>query len=231
MRRSALPVLAYRKNGRPIHPIRGGSEPPNQPAPANQLSDRPEGVSEDDWKALGDPGNAALVRERARATAAEQALAAERAKNIPKPAPKPPDPAPKPDEKPDPNDVGELIRRHVEAALTPFRDAEAARQATQAAERIRDAVQSAAKARFHDPGDAITQIDLSSLTDGQGRADEAKVKAALDDLLTRKPYLGKAVDTRRRGTPGSPVGATPNGNAKSLEDRVKEQLALMNRGR
>jgi hypothetical protein len=96
--------VGYRRDGRPIWPILGGSEPPNQPpAPAPPAPvppapsppappaapEKPDGVTDAEWAALGDPGKNAIVRERQRAAAAEQALAAERARNTPRPPTRP----------------------------------------------------------------------------------------------------------------------------------------------
>lgn len=228
--RTKAPIvpLGYRKNGRAIWPIIGGSEPPNQPptpAPTPPAAERPEGVSESEWAALGDPGRTALTREREARRTAEQALAAARATpppTPPKPAP-PADPPKGPDGKPD---IAALIEQAVTAATAPLLEAQAQRDAEAAATVIRDAVTGAASARFHDATDALAQVDLTTLTDGNGRPDEQKITAALDELLTRKPHLGKAVDNRRQAPPGSPIGATP-GAAAPLDDRVKATLARM----
>jgi hypothetical protein len=226
----ALRPVGYRKNGRAIFPVLGGSEPPNQspanpPNPPASPAEKPDGVTDAEWAALGDPGKAAIVRERQRATAAEQALAAARA-NPPTPPklvpPKPIEP-PKPGE---PVDIAAQIRAGIEAAMAPLLERDATREASQAAEKIREAVTTAASERFHDASDALAQIDLTTLTDGEGKADPAKVTAALDDLLTRKPHLGKAVDNRRRAADGSLIGGAPGAEAP-LDDRVKATLARM----
>jgi hypothetical protein len=197
---------------------------PGQP----DISQKPDGVSDAEWAALGDPGKNAIVRERQRAAAAEQALAAERAKNTSKP--KPPEP-PKPADPPKTGtdgqpDIAALIQQAVQAATAPLLEAQVQRDAESAATRIRDAVMTAAGTRFHDPTDALAHIDLTTLTDGNGQVDQQKVTAALDDLLTRKPHLGKVVDTRRQAPPGTPIGSASN-PAAPLDDRVKATLARM----
>lgn len=212
----------------------GGGNPPAPTPPTDNggqppAGDRPDGVSEAEWNALGDPGKAALVRERAARTAAEQALAAARAATPPpKPgppaAPKPTDPPKTADGEPD---IAAMIRSAVEAATAPLLEAQAQRDAEAAATVIRDAVTTAASARFHDASDALAQVDLASLTDGNGRPDEQKITAALDDLLARKPHLGRAVDNRRQAPPGSAIGAGNGGAAAPLDDRVKATLARM----
>jgi len=222
--------LGYRKNGAPIWPILGGSEPPNQP----DITTRPEGVAQDEWDALADPGKRAVVRERtaraeaetARASekqareAAEQALAAAKAAGTKT------DPPKGGGQTGDPGDVAEQIRLGIETAMAPYRERDQQREAAEAAQKVRDAVTQAAGERFHDAGDAVAQLDLTTLIDSQGRADTAKVDDALTKLLERKPYLGKAVDSRRRASDGSLIGGSGGGTA-SLEDRVKAQLALM----
>jgi hypothetical protein len=144
--RPIVPV-GYRKNGRPIMPILGGSEPPNQPTPAPAppapsptppaAPEKPDGVTDAEWAALGDPGKSALVRERQRAQAAETALAAARAgqPQPPKPAPpKPADPPPKgPDGQPD---IAAMIQQAVQAAVNPLLERDATREAVEAAEKV-----------------------------------------------------------------------------------------------
>lgn len=235
-----LRPLGYRKNGRAIWPILGGSEPVNQPPPTPPAPPsppasspaRPEGISEAEWAALGDPGKTALVREREARRSAEQALAAARATPPAPPAtPAPPAP-PKPTEVPKgPDgqpDIAAIVQQAVAAATAPIVEAQAQREAAEAAQKVRDAVAQAAGERFHDAADAVAQLDLTTLIDNQGRADTAKVDEALTKLLERKPYLGKAVDTRRRAPDGSLIGGGGSNAAASLEDRVKAQLALMN---
>lgn len=236
-----LRPLGYRKDGRAIWPILGGSEPPNQPpappggqpppppappSPAGHpAAERPDGISDAEWNALGDPGKAALVRERQRATAAEQALAAARApKPTPPAPPKPTDPPKGPDGQPD---WAAMIQQAVQAATAPLLEQQAQRDAEVAAAAIREAVTTAAEARFHDATDALAQVDLAALTDGNGRADQQKITQALDNLLARKPHLGKVVDNRRHTAPGSPVGANGGGAQAPLDDRVKATLARM----
>lgn len=215
-----LRPVGFRKDGRPIFPILGGSEPPNQPPNPPKRPDRPDGISEAEWSALGDPGKTALVRERQRATAAETALAAARA-TPPKPAdpPKPPADGGQPD-------IAALIRDAVKQAVNPLLERDLQRETEAAAAAIRDSVVSAAGERFHDVTDALAQVDLTQLTDGNGRPDKPKIDAALDELLTRKPHLGKAIDPRRQTPPGTPLGGG-GGTQGPLDDRVKATLARM----
>ena len=85
-------------------------------------------------------------------------------------------------------------------------------------------VRAAAKERLHDDGDALAHLDLDALaTDGQ--PDDAKISAALDDLVKAKPYLAKPTDDRRRFDPHQPVGGTqPPADAA---EKIKEALDRM----
>lgn len=212
--------VGFLPNGRPIYPIAGGA-PDDPPEPQ-----RPDGVSEDEWNALGDPGKRAIVRERERAEAAERSLAAARQRPAP-PKPQPPkaDDKPKGDDKPNGElDIAAIVQQAVEAAVKPFREAEEQRQTQSAAEKITQSVLDAAKARLHDPTDALANIDLTAVVNDQGAVDETKVKDALDDLVKRKPHLAKPGE--RQAPPGigggAPAGATD-------ADKVKAVLADMQR--
>lgn len=194
-----------------------GGEQPQQTAP--------DGVSEHEWSALGEPGRAAILREREARQAAERALAAARARPTP-PAKKAASAASsQAQDKPAKNepDVTAIVQQAVEAALKPFQEREAQRDAEQAASRVRDAVLEAAKPLLHDASDALAAIDLTTVIDEQGRADASKVDAALKDLTTRKPHLAKYGRQ-------APVGIGGGGPAALTDaDKVKAILADMQR--
>lgn len=204
---------------------------PNPPAPAPappapQPPERPDGVTEDEWNALGDPGRAALTREREARQAAERALAASRAKPAPpkKDPPAPQPPAPKDEPKTGEVDVAAIVQQAVAAAIKPFTDAEERRQVETAAERVRSTVVEAAKSRLHDATDALANIDLAGVVNDQGTADPDKVKTALDDLITRKPHLAK---TTERVAPPGIGGGVPAGATEA--EKVRAALADMQR--
>lgn len=181
------------------------------PAPV----EKPEGVTDDEWSALGDPGKRAIVRERERAAKAERELQLLRSQ--PKPV------APKSEPKPEPAkgeapDLAELVRKAVAEAVAPVQ------QEITSAE-VKRAVTGLAADRLHDPSDALAQIPVDQLTDDRGYPDPTKIKAALDDLVKRKPYLAKATDDRRRPAPGSFVGGTQS--SASLDERKKAVLDRM----
>lgn len=195
--------------------------PPEPPPPA----DRPEGVSEEEWNALGDPGRSALVRERAARTAAERALAAATA---PRPAPPKKDPPPPADPpKTDPPKTGEvdiaaIVKQAVDAAIQPFAEREQARAVDEAANKVRSAVIDAAKAKLHDPTDAVANIDLTTVITEHGEADPTKVAKALEDLLVAKPHLAKS--TLLVAPPGIGGGAPANATEG---EKVAAALARM----
>lgn len=185
-----------------------------------QCPQRPDGVSDAEWDALGDPGKQAIVRERARATAAERDLAIIKAAQA-----KAKTPPADSDGDGGKQDIAAVVRSAVEAAMAPVRQAQEQRETEEAARRVVDALTTAAKTRLHDSSDALTQVDIAGLTDGSGRPDDAKITAALDDLLKRKPHLAKPVDDRRRAQPGAPLGSGQLG--RPIDDRVKEALSQM----
>lgn len=216
-----------------------------QPAPAQQQEQggqqqpqapqRPEGVSEEEWNALGDPGRTAIVRERARATAAERALAASR-QQPQQPAPAQQEQGKEPQQaQPEAGkpaggsqeiDIEAIVTRAVTAAVKPFQDAETQRQADTAAATIADAVLKAAETKFVDPSDALAGINLTGVTDGNGAPDATKIATELESLLQRKPHLGKTPDGRRYAVQNGPAGAQPVVTAP-LDQRVQSSLARM----
>lgn len=205
--------------------------------PEPDPNDPPEGVSAEEWTALGDPGKQAILRERNARVEAERALVAARARpkapgggkvdppaggKVDDPADKVDPPAGGTDQQPD---LAKLIEQAVAAAVKPFQDRDDQREADTFAEKIRSSVIDAAKDRFYDTSDALTGIDLTKVTDGNGRPDSAKVTAELDKLLLAKPHLGKPSDGRRRGVDGSGSGGAPSD--ANIDDRVKASLERM----
>ena len=179
-------------------------------------SERPSGVSEEEWDALGDPGKRALNRERAAREQAERDLVSARSAERLGQKPK--------DTDAEPVDINAIITQAVAAAIQPFQKAEEDRAAREAQSALAEKVRAAAKERLHDDGDALAHLDLDKLaTDGQ--PDDAKITAALDELVQAKPYLAKPADDRRRFDPGQPIG----GNQHSVDaaEKVKEALDRM----
>lgn len=191
-----------------------------------QPSEKPEGVSDDEWNALGDPGKQALIRERKARADLEAQLAEAR-----KPKPAPPssnsDAGNQGDGQgvPEGDDLEARIAAAVQAALAPVQDAQAQWQADQLASRVRETVTATAATRFHDVADVMPHLDLTQLTDGSGAPDQAKIAGELDRIASEKPHLVKPTYAPRTPMPGAPFGggaATP-----SIDDRVKESLSRM----
>jgi hypothetical protein len=216
-----LEAVGVLPSGRIVWPIMGSG-------PENDPPERPEGVSEEEWEALGDPGKAAIVREREARQEAERKLAAAQArptppKNPPAP-PAPPAPAPKADDQPDiAGIVQQAVNQAVTAAIKPFQEREEQRAVEEAAGKVRTAVLDAAKPLLQDETDAIAHIDLTKVVDDQGQADAAKIKAELDELLKKKPHLAKGPRIAPLGIGG---GAPP---AVTDAEKVKAVLADMQR--
>ena len=196
--------------------------PPEPEIPA----EAPEGVSDEEWSALGDPGKKALVRERERADNALRDLAAARARPTPpaQPRPTPPGQAPAAPAAGSEPDVQALVEQAVAAAVKPFQEAEQTRQAQEAAGKIQTAVLEAAKAHLQDETDALANIDLTTVVNDQGQADAEKIKTALDALVVKKPHLAKSA--QRFAPPGIGGGAPA---AATDAERVKSVLADMQR--
>lgn len=218
-----LRAVGVLPNGKVIWPILGGDD-------TDPVVERPDDVTEEDWEALGDNGKVALVRERDRANKAESQVAslrAQLAKNARPAPPKNPVPAPAPvpgtavgDQGPD---IDAIVAKAVEAAIKPFQDRDAQREAQDAAKKVQDAVIEAAKPRLVDATDAL-QINLTTVLDDNGAADPAKVTKAIDDLLATKPHLAKT-DTRF-----APPGIGGGGPAAiSKKDQVAAILTDMQR--
>jgi hypothetical protein len=203
---------------------------PQQQAPSDppQPPQRPDGVTEEEWSTLGDPGQRAILRERERTQAAERALAAARARPAPPKTQQTP-PAQQQPQQPDPEggtpDIAKIIQDAVAQAVRPFQDRDEQRDAEQAVQKIQTTVLDSAKDTFLDPTDALANIDLTQVTDGNGGVDDEKVKTALADLLTRKPHLGRTPDGRRYAPPGSPAGAQQS--TAPLEAQVQSTLQRM----
>jgi hypothetical protein len=76
-------------------------------------------------------------------------------------------------------------------------DAEAAARAKYNARVLAAEVKAAGAGRFADPADALAFLDLSQFeVDDDGAVDGDEIRAALDDLLARKPHLAAAGGTR-----------------------------------
>lgn len=184
---------------------------------------RPEDVSEEVWDALGDAGKQAIQRERDKNAQLTRDLAAARARPAPPKTPPATPPAPPQPTQPAGDDLAAQIKAAVAEAVAPLQEAQQKRDATEAARKIADAVQAAAADVLHDKTDAL-QIDLTTVVDDNGQADQQKIQDQLTKLVQAKPHLAKT-DGRRYPQHDSFGGA--GGNTPPLADRVKSELAVM----
>lgn len=72
-------------------------------------------------------------------------------------------------------------------------------------------VKALAASSFADPTDATAFIDTSKYVTDDGDVDTDAIKADLEDLLTRKPHLGKAEPGRRTPAPNPAQGSSASG--------------------
>lgn len=180
-------------------PAAGAGAPAGDP-PADPPADDPVPGEE----ALGDPGKKALdIMKAAKKTAeqdareAREALAALQAKLDGKEA----------------EHAAEQERRKVEDAAL-----------AKANERILKAeVRAVAATKLADPADALLHLDLSGFEVGaDGEVDTEAVRAAIDDLVARKPYLAAQGGARFKG---SADGGTRTESAKSIDDEIAAATA------
>lgn len=181
-----LRPLGFRKNGQAIWPILGGAD---DPADTTQP---PEGIDKAAWDALGDPGKAALVRERQRATEAEQRAAEKYADYD---ALK--DKASKFDK------AIEDAKPEQERAVAAAREeGENAARAAMNQERVLDKIEVASAGKFRDIEDARLRLGQRAdefLKDGQ--IDTAAIAAAVDKVLENAPHLKADVKGKPRPDP------------------------------
>lgn len=81
---------------------------------------------------------------------------------------------------------------------------------------------------FADPEDAVGALDLDSFVGEDGAIDKDAIKAALDDLLKRKPHWARPDEGGpRRPAPDRTQGSSGNGN-RSPSDPAEVFAGLMN---
>jgi hypothetical protein len=105
------------------------------------------------------------------------------------------------------------VERAVESARRDERERWQTKYRTQA---LHNAVLRVAGAKLADPADALRllELDPADVVDDDGHTDDHAVRAAVDDLLARKPYLSS---TTRRLPPSGDQGARPRPAARSLD--------------
>ena len=229
--------------GRPVWPCAGGApddgagtggdtgtdaDKPDLQADGQAGASRPEGITDEEWAALGDPGKRAIERERRANREAQRVLEQTRRElaEARKPATQQhsddkgkgsennPDKAEQPD-------VAAIVEQAVAAALRPFQE----QQAATAAQRVQDRAQSLAAALLHNAADAVSFLELSKMVTATGDPDEQAIRDGLAQLVEDRPYLAKPTDGRR-AAPGSGQGAGAGGG-QTIQQRVQAQLDLM----
>jgi hypothetical protein len=199
-----LSPLGVLPNGRVVWPILGGDDsvPP--------ATEPPEGVSKEEWDALGDPGKRALIRERTARQEAERKVAAAHARPTPPPGTKPALTTP---EQPD---LAKMIADAVAAATKPLIEAEERRTQQEQGAVVEKVIRDAATG-FHDPSDAVANIDRTKIL-VDGVVDTDKLAAELATLGTSKPHLIR--DPRRFAPAGA--GGQQGDPAKTADAKAAE---------
>jgi len=181
---------------------------PDTPQDAPETPDAPEtgvdqGGSEpedqDAPEGLGDAGKQAIDRMKAERNAARKELRQLREELETLKAPKPKDGEPDLD----------AIRR----------DAEKAAQA-KANDRIKRAdIKAAAAGKLSDPQDALRFLDLDAIeVDDDGNTDTDEISAAIDELLSKKPYLSAQGGRRFQGSADGGARAGKNVGQLTADD-------------
>lgn len=158
-------------NGRPVFPILGASEDDPSNDDTQDGQDEPDGSDAQDAPPVDDAlaaqkkVNRDLERKLREARRELDALRA------------------KPDSGQEPPPVDEIVAQRVSEAL--------AEQQAKAAQRVlRSEVKAAAAGRMADPQDALVHLDLGEFAvDEDGSVDEQAIADAIDELLSKKPYL------------------------------------------
>lgn len=89
----------------------------------------------------------------------------------------------------------------------------------------RSEVRAAAAGKLADPEDAVRFLDLDTLeVDDEGRLDEKKVAAAIDELVKTKPYLGANGTRQRTDFDAGPRTPAPGG--EDVNARIRQAAGL-----
>jgi hypothetical protein len=86
-------------------------------------------------------------------------------------------------------------------------------------------VEALAAGRFQDPLDAVEALQGGSYLTDAGEVDQAAIKAALDDLLTRKPHWAAGSGGPRVPRPDPSQGPRPGGTPGGIDQQIAEAKA------
>ncbi|MEU5091714.1 hypothetical protein [Streptomyces sp. NPDC021356] len=187
-------------------PAPGNPQPPGDPNTPPAPETTPQGGEPDpaqppapDDPALGPAGEKALAEWKRRAKEAEQQA----------------------------KDQAARLKEYEDRDKTEAeRQADALKAATERAEQatrlaVSAKVEALAAGRFQDPLDAVDALKSGSYVGDDGTVDGDAIKAALDDLLTRKPHWAAAEPGPRVPRPDPAQGARP-GTAPNLSQQIAE---------
>jgi hypothetical protein len=194
-------VMETDPNAAPADPPAGPpADPAGTPAAGNPADPDPDDDDDDEdppgSEALGDPGKRALDTQKAKRLAAEQRIAELT--------------APKAGDELTPEQLRESIRTEVAAEFKlPL---------------LKSSIRAAA-GQFHDPADAILNLDLTQFdADENNEFDAEEISDALTDLLAKKPWLGKN-PTGQPGDSRIPKVPAPPANKQHTPASLDDQIA------
>lgn len=202
--------LGYRRDGRPVWPVLGGSEPTGDQSPADQPADEPKPEDKPD---TGKPADVtadtekwkALARKHEADAKANKAAAARLA------------------------EIEAAQQSDMEKAVAAARkETEDAVRSEVRRERVLDRIEVLAAKDFADPEDARLRLGqrADEFVGDDGTVDAKAIAAALADLLKNKPHLAAAQpDGRPRGNADIGARDTAPKRAQSLEDAVMARVA------
>lgn len=211
-----IQALGIRRNGTPIWPALGAAPDDEDDSGGTGAQDDGDG-GEDDDKPLGEAGQKALTAEKEkRRKAAERARAAEKERDDARAelarlkAGKTGD-----DDNPDPDEIRRAAREEAKAETLK--------------ERVLDKIEAKAATRFEDPEDAVALLGrrADEFID-DGKVDLDAIVDALDDLLKKKPHLGKQ-QGKKRPDPDRSQGAGKGGTSGAGD--IDEQIAEAQKAR
>lgn len=183
--------------GNPPPPSTDPAAPPAPPTPPADPAAPPPGTD----PALGPAGEKALAEWKRRAKEAEQ-----QAKD----------------------QAAELQTFRDRDKTEAERQADALNAATERADKatqlaVSSKVEALAAGRFADPLDAVEALRGGSYVGDDGTVNADAIKAALDDLLTRKPHW--AASGPRTPAPDPSQGPRPGGTAGGIGDQIAQAKA------
>lgn len=202
--------LGYRRNGAPIWPILGASEPPAQPEPTQAPEPEPEPEPGKTFtQAELDKIVADRVKRVERSKQADYDDLRKKASQLDK--------------------LEEASKSDLEKAVAAARkEAEDTVRGEVRTERVLDRIEVLAAKDFADPEDAKLRLgrQVTELVDADGQPDVDAIKKALADLLKARPHLAAAQpDGRPRGNADIGPRQTSEKGPANLSEAVSAHYA------